>query len=531
MILLDLEEGDGGINMKKIRINKSILFLVFFVFLQTYTNNKYNSNNELISNFDNISFHRMQFVNKNYHLIIGNLFEPNRKKTSYFFYVVPEAYSSEFGINIFEKEPINSLIFLKYPVSESVYAQSLKLVERLPQISIKDLESRINLKTVAFFSKDNNEVLQIVKKIYSFKYCFKIDESISLHQPNCFLGYNSFNSELKCKLTYSPENLLIKLYTDLYLKITSLKKLKKSDLLKGSKRVKKISDISNLYKEIKLKYNQGKYIGFKDIIINKVDYFGWTLLLSAISDSNIELSKKLIESGADINIQSNSGLSPIMCSIMDENYSLVNLLLNNGADVNSYDKRGWTPLMYAIESENGEIIKLILEHSNCRKLSQYNGWTPLMLAIDYNNDYVVKSLLLSGININYRDKSGLTALIVSSIKNNIVFVNLLLDKNADPNLQDNQGWSALTYAARYGYTEIAKILIDNGAKIDEGDNFGYTPLMIATWNGHLETVKLLCKAGADKSLQVQKGDYKGYTALKFAKESGYSEIVKVLKGF
>ena len=59
---------------------------------------------------------------------------------------------------------------------------------------------------------------------------------------------------------------------------------------------------------------------------------GRTPLMTAIELKHVEIAKLLIESGADVNIRDNSGISPIMVA---EDYLLedvVKLLLKYGAD-------------------------------------------------------------------------------------------------------------------------------------------------------------------------------------------------------
>lgn len=70
--------------------------------------------------------------------------------------------------------------------------------------------------------------------------------------------------------------------------------------------------------------------------------FGRTALHAAIeSGSSLEIIKLLIESGSDVNIADNNGVTPLMLAIVFTNsVDLIQFLIRSGADINEKDAEG-----------------------------------------------------------------------------------------------------------------------------------------------------------------------------------------------
>ena len=69
-------------------------------------------------------------------------------------------------------------------------------------------------------------------------------------------------------------------------------------------------------------------------------------LCIAISKSDNDTAKKIIEYGADVNERFN-GMTPLMIAARYNNVEMIKLLISKGADVNEKDQRGNTATKYA----------------------------------------------------------------------------------------------------------------------------------------------------------------------------------------
>jgi uncharacterized protein len=71
-----------------------------------------------------------------------------------------------------------------------------------------------------------------------------------------------------------------------------------------------------------------------------------TPLCIAIQKGEIDLVKKLIEYGADVNEKS-SGMTPLMVAARYNKVEIIRFLLAHGADTKTKDEKGFTALRYA----------------------------------------------------------------------------------------------------------------------------------------------------------------------------------------
>jgi ankyrin repeat protein len=85
-------------------------------------------------------------------------------------------------------------------------------------------------------------------------------------------------------------------------------------------------------------------------------------LLFVTSGESFEVSKLLVEGGADVNGQSNSGRTILMSAASWCDVDLVTLLIKSGADVNKAGDNGSTPLQVVCKQPAGrrsEVIALL----------------------------------------------------------------------------------------------------------------------------------------------------------------------------
>lgn len=83
------------------------------------------------------------------------------------------------------------------------------------------------------------------------------------------------------------------------------------------------------------------------------------VLMQAVVNDEFEISKYLIENGADINQTDGFKMTNLMWAANNQNVELTKLLLKKGADKNAKDRTGMTALNAAEEVKNTEIIELL----------------------------------------------------------------------------------------------------------------------------------------------------------------------------
>ncbi|MDY0122347.1 MAG: ankyrin repeat domain-containing protein [Sulfurimonas sp.] len=145
------------------------------------------------------------------------------------------------------------------------------------------------------------------------------------------------------------------------------------------------------------------------------NFFGDSLLHSAVNGNQKATIETLIQLGANVNIKEKTYMKTPLHNACDKGLiEIVKILLKNGANINAKDKYGNTPLYYAIRfgKNEEELIKFLLKNKANINNQDNNGRTVLYEAIFTKNiKYNIVNLLVkNGANINVKDKMGMVLL-------------------------------------------------------------------------------------------------------------------------
>lgn len=183
---------------------------------------------------------------------------------------------------------------------------------------------------------------------------------------------------------------------------------------------------------------------------------------------------QFIKKGAKVNTIDNNGFTPLLYAIGNKDLQIVNLLLSNGADVNL-------------------------------KPSYYRDPAPLIMVTKLGYSDIARSLLMNKANVSVSDYLGAKALHYAALYNDTVLTHLLLEYNANVNDTTIEGESPLLTAAFNGSNQVFEILLHHDARVEWSDHKGYTPLMVASQNGHYNIVLRLLQNWAEVNRQNLKG--------------------------
>jgi ankyrin repeat protein len=225
------------------------------------------------------------------------------------------------------------------------------------------------------------------------------------------------------------------------------------------------------------------------------DKYNNILLLIVLElKKSIEIIKKILDNGANVNYTGINKITPLITALLYKNSILViELLLDTGANVN-YCINKITPLIFILSSTNSieiipdctqskiRVIQLLLDTGADVNYESLNKYTPLMFALQYNNTIEIIGLLLDyGANVNHMNVNKITPLIVALKYNkSIEIIGLLLDTGANVNHEDNNKRTPLMFALKFNnIIEIIRLLLDTGANIHHLNSFNETPLMVA----------------------------------------------------
>ena len=281
--------------------------------------------------------------------------------------------------------------------------------------------------------------------------------------------------------------------------------------------------------------------------INDADDYEFTALMNACMVENSNVAFKLLAAGADGNIGTGDGITPIVlacennnfvialdllelfgfeiaggfdilqnylsellvCACKEEKFFIAADLLNyvNGdnfigtLDANFRDWRGYAPLLYACKFNNVRCaLKLLEQNGIDANIFNDGGKTPLIYACIKSKQGLVSRLIRKGANVNLYDFNYKTPLMYAC-KYQAHLINCLITSGANINDSDEIGKTALMYLCQYGdsddnYGDLKDLLNHNELEIDKKDDLGFTALMYACKYNH-GFIEDLVKAGAD----------------------------------
>lgn len=212
------------------------------------------------------------------------------------------------------------------------------------------------------------------------------------------------------------------------------------------------------------------------------DQNGFDAMMLACVEGHADVARLLLDHGADIHrpytTPSSGGPignhSLLTISANRGRIEVCRLLIERGANIEVVSDPGYTPLMWALVNGASEDAAHLLLDAGADpepyaqpRMAGVDPTTPLILAATNGMTSVALRLIAAGVDVNAQDGSGCTAL-----------------KNA----------------ARGGHDEIVDALIAAGADLDLADDEGWTPLIAASSRAAWSTMQRLIDAGADVNI-------------------------------
>lgn len=209
----------------------------------------------------------------------------------------------------------------------------------------------------------------------------------------------------------------------------------------------------------------------------------------------------------NINATTKDGSSALLWACYFDQTALAIKLLNQGADPNINNQYGISPLSQAVLNGNTELTMALMKQKADSKLRLAGQETLLMLAARTGKVEIVNAFISAGIAVNAVDSKNQTALMWASAEGHVAIVDALLNANADPNITTEGQFTALMFAVRQAQTKVVKRLLAAGVDVNsvmihnkKGRRWapsGSSALMVAINNAHFELATELLKAGAD----------------------------------
>jgi len=254
--------------------------------------------------------------------------------------------------------------------------------------------------------------------------------------------------------------------------------------------------------------NDGGAIPMKALLdkgadIHAVDQNGTTAFHNALNVGTFASIYPMLEKGYDVNVPNRRGFTALhfVTNRVRCNLDLVKRFIQHGAEVNATCVEGLTPLDLAIQAYYAEENETKFRRENIESVirelkkngavtNTFDTWGEatiyrLVRTPNGHKSQPLRVLQMTGADINIRNKiNGLTALQFAVFKECMVCVKDLIAAGCDVNRAGARGQTALHIAARRGDTKMVNALIQAGAAIDIEDDEGKTPGQVAGKWGH-----------------------------------------------
>jgi len=303
-----------------------------------------------------------------------------------------------------------------------------------------------------------------------------------------------------------------------------------------------------------------------------VNAAGGVALREACANQYLEVVSDLLAHGAQVNVLTDSGQTPLMAAIQSgfrtsranslerrlASLKIAALLLEHGADPNGGNNAGVTALLLAARHNEPEAVKYLLEHhANIHAVDKAgNGFSSYALVgakqmgVPADDRTALIAVMHTfGMHLNLMDSvhfgclpdaaealrhganPNSTTVYPTSIQpvesSGIVQPQLTLKAQVNRiNVRQIRvsGVTPLQVACACGYVDIVYLLLQHGAHIDTTDSRGWSPLMAAVAYNRAEILKLLLQKGAD----FRQRDVRQWTPLMIAASTGSVECVRAL---
>lgn len=254
---------------------------------------------------------------------------------------------------------------------------------------------------------------------------------------------------------------------------------------------------------------------------------GHLAIQSFAEAGNLELVKKMLELGVDVNCCDQRGFTPIFSAL--PHIETFHYLLERGAKVDVITQGGNTILHSATAEDTvppkvlEELIPLVKDKISIN-MRDGNSFTPFLIALTRGSIEKMRILAAAGADMkNVQDGDDILTVLhwAAATSKPDIIKTLVQITGLDVNVRANNGYNAGYYATN----ETIETLVELGIDFNIIGNSGDSALHLATEENNVEMVKIMLKGGANKDAKNAAGE----TPLDWAIKFNFPEVAEVLR--
>jgi len=245
--------------------------------------------------------------------------------------------------------------------------------------------------------------------------------------------------------------------------------------------------------------------------VNAANYQQETPLHWAVLRNHHSVVELLLRRGARVDPTESYRRTPLLLVARETgNLEMARRLLDAGADVNARDRFGSTPLELSAWRGFRDVVDLVLDRGATVPADSGVAAEMLMQAAERGLDRLFR--ILSGRMTVPAGDDGATMLRAAAAGGSAAIAGILADRGLDVSARDRYGRTPLHYAAENGRTEVVRLLLDRGARPNVRSLAGVSPLNAAEEFERADAARLLAERGASRdpvAFPVLRGPYLG----------------------
>lgn len=211
---------------------------------------------------------------------------------------------------------------------------------------------------------------------------------------------------------------------------------------------------------------------------NTQEFFSILQNSAVLTDKQIDRLMHLIHDGINVNAQVETSHSPLHACIKLNNLKLVEKLIQFGANVNLENNFTDDTVLHAAVMKGNEEMVLLLIHAGANiNAIGILGRTPLHRAFSFGAKSIAKLLLHFGAKSDIKAHDGITALHLAALTPQSEIMKAMLENKVevDVNVKDNLGNTPLHMAIMH-FPDTVQLLLNAGADLSATNNDGRSPL-------------------------------------------------------
>ncbi|XP_025085724.1 uncharacterized protein LOC112559059 [Pomacea canaliculata] len=210
--------------------------------------------------------------------------------------------------------------------------------------------------------------------------------------------------------------------------------------------------------------------------VNSVDSEGMAVLHRVAmfdSEDHVRVVLFLISKGANVNLQTTTGDTPLHVAAKHKNWAIMEVLLHRQAKSD------------VVDCEQRSVLHIMASYADPECFSDINDILPLLI---HNNS-----------DINKKDREGNTALHLAALAGNMGFVKTLLHHGARADVVNDEQKTVLHIMAMSGCTNLLSLTLNKGADVHRTDCYGDLAVHLAAKHNNWNFVEFLLKYFSDLS--------------------------------